>query len=213
MAESDGEASGLELPAGEILLAFWFGREPLLGKLLGERMRTWFSVDPVFDAELRARFAPLVLEAAAGELDAWAASPRGRLALILLLDQLPRNLYRGEPSVFATDAQALAWTLTGIAAGLDRALPPIERTFFYMPMQHAEDLGMQERGVALFQALAREAPPELRPALEDSAAYAVLHRDLIARFGRFPHRNRLLARAATADEEKFLAEGGARFGQ
>ena len=170
-------------------------------------------MDPAFDAELRARFEPLVREAAAGALDAWAVSPRGRLALILLLDQLPRNLFRGEPRAFATDAQALAWTLSGMDAGLDRALPPIERTFFYMPMEHAEDLAVQERGVAAFQALAREAPPALRAALEGSAAYAVLHRDLIARFGRFPHRNSVLARAATADEERYLAEGGARFGQ
>jgi len=213
MVASAGGASGPLPRAAEALLAFWFGGEPLVGEALGERMRTWFSVDPAFDAELRARFEPLVRMAAAGALDTWAASPRGRLALILLLDQLPRNLYRGEPRAFATDAQALAWTLSGMDAGLDRALPPIERTFFYMPMQHAEDLGVQERGVAVFEALAREAPPALRPALGDNAAYAVLHRDLIARFGRFPHRNRALARATTADEEKALTEGGARFGQ
>ena len=199
--------------ASEPLLAFWFGSEPLEGAALAARMHTWFSVDPAFDAELRARFEPLVPEAAAGALAAWATSARGRLALILLLDQLPRNLFRGERRAFATDAQALAFSLSGIDAGLDRALPPIERTFFYMPTQHAEDLDVQERGVALFQALAREAPPVLRAALDDNVAYAVLHRDLIARFGRFPHRNRVLARAATADEEKFLAEGGARFGQ
>ena len=102
----------------EALLAFWFGHEPLEGDALARRMRTWFAADPAFDAELRARFAPLVRDAAEARRDAWAAQPRGRLALILLLDQLPRNLYRGEARAFATDARALAWTLSGIEAGL-----------------------------------------------------------------------------------------------
>jgi uncharacterized protein (DUF924 family) len=197
----------------EALLEFWFGHEPLEGDALARRMRTWFAADPAFDAELRARFAPLVRDAAEARLDAWAAQPRRRLALILLLDQLPRNLHRGEARAFATDARALAWTLSGIEAGLDRSLAPLERAFFYMPMQHAEDLAVQERSVAAFRALAREAPPALRSTLADSAAYAERHRDLVARFGRFPHRNRVLGRASTVDEERFLAEGGERFGQ
>jgi len=154
-----------------------------------------------------------VEQAAAGALDELATTPRGALALILLLDQLPRNLHRGQARAFATDPQALAWTLSGIEAGFDRALGLIERTFFYLPMQHAEDLATQERQVEAFRALAREAPPELRAALESSVDFAVQHRDLIARFGRFPHRNRTLARTSTPDEERFLVEGGSRFGQ
>jgi uncharacterized protein (DUF924 family) len=201
------------MPGPEDLLAFWFGDEPLVGEALGARMRTWFSADPAFDAELRARFAPLADEAARGALDPWSTSPRGRLALILLLDQLPRNLHRGQARAFATDPQALACALSGIEAGLDRSLSPIERTFFYLPMQHAEDLAMQERQLAAFRALLREATPELRPALESSVEFALLHRDLIARFGRFPHRNRALGRASTPDEEKFLVEGNSSFGQ
>jgi uncharacterized protein (DUF924 family) len=201
------------MPDPEALLAFWFGGEPLLGAALDARSRIWFTADPAFDAELRARFGPLVEDAAAGALDAWAATPRGRLALILLLDQLPRNLHRGQARAFATDPQALAWALSGIDAGMDRALAPIERTFFYLPLQHAEDLAIQERQIAAYAALAREAPPELTRALEGNLEYARLHRDLIARFGRFPHRNRALGRAHTAEEKRYLAEGGSRFGQ
>ena len=201
------------MPELEALLASWFGSEALVGEALDARMRIWFTADPAFDAELRARFGPLVEQAAAGALEGRAAGPRGRLALILLLDQLPRNLHRGQARAFATDPQALACALSGIEAGLDRALSPIERTFFYLPMQHAEDLAMQERQLAAFRALLLEATPELRPALESSVEFALLHRDLIARFGRFPHRNRALGRASTPDEEKFLSDGGSSFGQ
>jgi uncharacterized protein (DUF924 family) len=208
-----GGASGIEPYGAETLLAFWFGNAPLCGAALERRMQAWFTPDAAFDAELRARFAPLVREAALGALDAWAQTPRGRLALILLLDQLPRNLFRGEARAFATDPQALAWSLSGIEAGLDRALAPLERTFFYLPLQHAEDLSVQERSVEAFAALAREAEPPLRGELEGHVAYAVRHRDLIARFGRFPHRNRALGRASTRQEEQHLAADAERFGQ
>jgi uncharacterized protein (DUF924 family) len=208
--------SGVPAPepcAAEALLAFWFGRAPLVDAALAERQRTWFTPDPAFDAALRARFAPLVADAAAGALDAWCATPRGRLALILLLDQLPRNLFRGQARAFATDPQALACALAGMEAGHDRALSIVERSFFYLPLQHAENLAMQDLSVAMCEALVREAPPARRGSLEDFVAYAVRHRDLIARFGRFPHRNRVLERASTPAEEQHLAEGGERFGQ
>jgi uncharacterized protein (DUF924 family) len=208
-----GGTGGPAPSAAEALLGFWFGRAPLSDAAFAERQRKWFAADPGFDAALRARFAPLVADAAAGALDAWCASPRGRMALILLLDQLPRNLFRGEARAFATDPQALACTLAGIDAGHDRALPLVERSFFYLPLQHAEDLAMQELCVAMCDALVREAPPARRAALEDFAVYAVRHRDLIARFGRFPHRNRVLGRAPTAAETQYLAGGGERFGQ
>jgi uncharacterized protein (DUF924 family) len=196
-----------------MLLELWFGREPLAGDAVSERMRVWFGTDPGFGAALRERFAPLVDDAAAGRLDAWAARPRERLALILLLDQLPRNLFRGAARAFATDARALALALAGIEAGHDRALGWLERLFFYLPLEHAEDLAVQERSLAMFGALAAEAPPELRGELEGSLEWARSHRDVIARFGRFPHRNRALGRTSSADEQRFLAEGGARFGQ
>lgn len=202
-----------EPSAAQALLAFWFGRAPLTDAELAERQRRWFSADPAFDAALRGRFGPLVGDAAAGALEPWCATPRGRLALILLLDQLPRNLFRGEARAFATDPQALACALAGLEAGHDRALSLVERSFFYLPLQHAEDLAMQERCVALCEALAREAPPARRRSLEDFVVYAVRHRDLIARFGRFPHRNHVLARTSTPAELRHLAEGGERFGQ
>jgi uncharacterized protein (DUF924 family) len=203
----------MESIAAEALLAFWFGHGPQAGASPAERQRQWFASDPAFDAALRARFGPLVDDAAAGRLDVWCASPRGRLALILLLDQLPRNLFRGQARAFATDAAASACTLAGIDAGHDRALNLIERSFFYLPLQHAEDLALQELSVAKCEALALEAPPALRDALAAGVEYAVLHRDLIARFGRFPHRNRVLGRSPTAAETRHLAEGGQRFGQ
>jgi uncharacterized protein (DUF924 family) len=199
--------------AAEALLELWFGREPLVGAALSERMGVWFGTSPEFDALLRERFAALVDAAAAGRLDAWAASPRGRLALILLLDQLPRNLFRGEARAFATDSRALALALDGIEAGHDRALGWQERLFFYLPLEHAEDLAVQERSLALFGSLAAEAPPELREPFEGNLEWARSHHDLIARFGRFPHRNRALGRASSADEQRFLAQGGTRFGQ
>jgi uncharacterized protein (DUF924 family) len=207
------EAGGAVPSAAEAVLDFWFGPARLSEAELAERQRLWFATNPSFDAALRSRFAPLVADAAAGALDVWCASPRGRMALILLLDQLPRNLFRGDARAFATDPQALACALAGLEAGHDRALSLVERSFFYLPLQHAEDLAMQERCVALCDALAREAPPAQRASLEEACVYAVRHRDLIARFGRFPHRNHVLGRAPTAAEAKHLAEGGERFGQ
>jgi uncharacterized protein (DUF924 family) len=154
----------------------------------------WFTADPVFD-HVCAAFRAAHEAAARGDLAAWEAEPEGALALILLLDQFPRNLFRGTPRAYATDAAALAAAERAVAREHDRAVPPDLRAFVYMPFMHAEDLGHQERGLALFLALGD--PEQIDSAHE--------HRDLIRRFGRFPHRNAILGRAETAEERAYLA--------
>ncbi|HTW39088.1 MAG TPA: DUF924 family protein [Steroidobacteraceae bacterium] len=196
------------------LREFWFGPLPLTAPRLAERLRFWFGADDepraaqrARDAELRARFEPLVVQAAEGRLAGWADSPRRRLSLILLLDQLPRNLYRDTPHAFATDDRALALALSGIQSGGDAALDVVERIFFYLPLEHAESLEAQDESVAAYRRLLDETPKELRASLTVVLEHASAHRAVIERFGRFPHRNRILGRATTAEERKYLASG------
>jgi len=188
------------------LLDLWFGALDDHGSPPPGRVERWFDTPDGFDAELRARFGARVEEALAGGLGAWTAEPRGRLALVLLLDQLPRNIHRGRAASFAGDARALGLVEEAMASAEDRALWPIERGCLYLPLMHAEDLDVQERGVEAFTQLAREpAPSDVANCLERSRAFAVTHRDAIRRFGRFPARNAALGRASTAEERSFLA--------
>jgi uncharacterized protein (DUF924 family) len=159
--------------------------------------KTWFLKDETFDGRCRA-FENEHHAAARGELATWEQDAEGALALILLLDQMPRNIFRNNPHAFATDGLALAIALRAIEKRFDAGGDTALRFFFYMPLEHAEDLALQERSVALFTSLGE--PNYLR--------FAVLHRDIIARFGRFPHRNAILGRKSTAEELAFLAEGG-----
>jgi uncharacterized protein (DUF924 family) len=156
-----------------------------------------FAKDAEFDRRFRAHCLPLHEAAARGELETWRASPDGALALVLLLDQFPRNCFRDTPRMFATDAQARAVADSAIAAGHDKSVDPDIRVFFYLPFEHSEDLDDQDRSVALAAPLA---------ALYRS--YADLHREIIVRFGRFPHRNAILGRATTPEEQRYLDEGG-----
>ena len=195
---------------------FWFGRLPLKPDGVTERLALWFGSGPEeqqTDELVRSRFSSLVERAAAGELSAWADSPRRRLSLILLLDQFPRHVYRGTSRAFATDREALGLALSGMQSAADAALAPVERIFFYMPLQHAEVRDAQEESVAAYRRLLNEAPAELNKMFASSLEYAELHRSIVARFGRFPHRNHALGRASTAEEEAYLAEGGQHFGQ
>lgn len=190
---------------------FWFGRSPLNAARLEERMRFWFGgedPEPIRrrrDQAIAARFEPLVAEAAQGKLAAWADSPRRRLSLILLLDQLPRNIYRDTPRAFAGDQHALGLALSGIQSGADAALAVVERIFFYMPLQHAESLEAQDESVAAYRRLLEEAPSELRPSFAIVLHHAEAHRSVIERFGRFPHRNRVLGRPTTPQEQDYLS--------
>lgn len=195
---------------------FWFGRLPLSPDGVQERLALWFgsgAEEQRADELVRARFGALVDRAAAGGLSAWADSPRRRLSLILLLDQFPRHLYRGSERAFATDREALALTLSGMQSAADAALTPVERIFFYMPLQHAELRDAQEESVAAYRRLRNEAPQELAAMFASALEAAELHRSIVARFGRFPHRNRVLGRPNTAEEETYLREGGRSFGQ
>ena len=200
------------------VLEFWFGTGPWDAARLEERSKFWFGDDDAAagaarDALIREHLEPLLERAARGDLAAWAASPKRRLALILLFDQVPRNAYRGTAAAFAFDREALALTVEGIQLAADAALDPIERIFFYLPLEHAESLEAQDGAVAAFERLAAEAPEELRAYCEYCSKFAREHRDIIAKFGRFPHRNRVLERASTEDEREWLAAGGGNFGQ
>lgn len=197
---------------------FWFGTGRLGAATVAQRFEMWFGSGPAhrqaaLDEDIRKRFGALLERAARGELDSWADGPRRRLSLILLLDQFPRNIYRGSTRAFEHDAMALALALSGMQSGADAALDPIERMFFYMPLQHAESLDVQDESVAAFRRLVSEAPEGLQQTFEASLDSAMKHRELVRRFGRFPHRNAVLGRASTPDELAYLASGAERFGQ
>lgn len=205
--------------------AYWFG--PLRGGIPEHpRNRLWFGGDPAVDAQIRERFGAAVAwakeerdEEESG-FGAWEASDRGALALILLLDQFPRHIYRGRPEAFAGDRRARAVVRRLLDAGRDQRLEVVERCFLYLPLEHSEALADHERCVALFDALLREYR-ETRAGhqragedfLRSSLEHARRHREIIARFGRYPHRNVVLGRASTPAESAWLEEGGARFGQ
>jgi len=197
---------------------FWFGRLPLSAEELERRLRFWFGADtPQLrqrrDAHIRERFGALLERAAAGELAPWADGPRRRLSLIILLDQFPRHIFRGEARAFAYDEQALALTLSGMQSAADAALDVVERIFFYMPLQHAERSEVQDESVAAYRRLLGEAPQELKGAFAATLRSAENHRAIIEQFGRFPHRNSALARESTPEETRWLDSGGASFAQ
>ena len=162
----------------------------------------WFAAKPAFDDAIRLKFEPVHHAAARGAYDKWAESAEGALALLILLDQFPRNLYRRSAHAFATDPKARAIARAAIAEGFDRATEPLLRPFFYLPFEHSEDLADQESGVALSERLAKDAGDA------DTLKWAKIHRDIIARFGRFPHRNAMLGRSTTAEEQAWLDDGG-----
>ncbi len=184
------------------VLDFWFAEAGVAH---------WFAADAAFDAQIRERFGAAVEAAADGRLDGWAATPSGWLALLILLDQFPRNLYRNDPRAWAADASAQRMALSGLARGDDRQLPAVQRVFAYLPLEHAEDMALQQRSVALFEALCADAPAEQRKPFGEFLDYARRHREVIARFGRFPHRNAALGRPDTPEEALYLAQPGAGF--
>lgn len=183
---TSGESGPVANP--DDVVAFWIEAGP----------KRWFEKDDAFDAEIRSRFLAAYQAAAAGALAGWADTPDGALALLIVLDQFPRNLFRGSAQSFATDRAALAIAKAAIARGFDQAEAMPQRQFFYLPLMHSEDLADQERCVALYRALG---DPDL-------LKWADLHADIIRRFGRFPHRNVMLGRATSPEEQAFLDSGG-----
>lgn len=187
---SDGE--GHQMADSGDVLRFWYE------ECTAEQ---WFKKDAAFDATIRDRFGDLHAVASAGGCDDWAETPEGSLALVLVLDQFSRNLYRDDPRAFAQDAKALDIARRALAAGHDQAYPAGQRYFYYLPYEHSEDLRDQEESVALFE----------KHGDAHTLDYAIAHRDIIARFGRFPHRNAVLGRESTAEEEEFLQTPGSSF--
>ena len=181
------------------VLDFWFG-EPR-----GARQKRWFEKDPAFDAEIRARFLPLYEALAGGAPTQWLDAAPSCLARIIVLDQFPRNVFRGSPRAFASDALALAAARHALARGYDRGYLPVERLFAYLPFEHSEALADQERACALCRPLTAFAETD------DAYRYAAAHCDIIRRFGRFPHRNAILGRASTPEELEFLKQPGSGF--
>ncbi|OGB19591.1 MAG: hypothetical protein A3E51_13955 [Burkholderiales bacterium RIFCSPHIGHO2_12_FULL_67_38] len=194
------------------VLDFWFGDALQSDWPADDRNALWFGGDSALDQQITERFGPLVNAALDGGCQAWEASPETRLALIVLLDQFPRNVFRGQPRAFAGDARAQQLVLQTLALGQDAALPRVGRVFLYMPLMHAEHLDLQDECVSRFSALLEGATPELRDTLAGNLRFAHLHRDIIATYGRFPHRNAALGRVNTPAEEAFLTNGP-RFGQ
>ena len=207
----------MTVPSAQDILFFWFGPRPYTAARVLQHSRIWFGepdapeLTPQTDELIRERYGELALAAEQGRLAAWESSPRRRLALILLLDQFSRSIYRDTPRAFAQDFQALSLTVSGMQLGADATLDPVERLFFYMPLMHAESLDVQEESVAAFRRLLQEAPADLRPTFQSHLDYAVSHRDTIERFGRFPSRNEILGRESTPEEIEWLAHEGRDF--
>lgn len=195
----------------EKVLNFCFGADPDDEAVVREKSALWWGKDSMVDDEIQQRFECLVAQAAADNLFDWQPTPSGRLALILLTDQFPRNIYRDSPRAFAQDPKALAYCLDGIEIGFDLKLRPIERVFFYLPLEHAEAVNYQEQSVKLLRELAESVPGEQQALFEEYLDFAVRHRDIIARFGHFPHRNKMLGRESKEEEIAFLAEPGSSF--
>jgi uncharacterized protein (DUF924 family) len=193
------------------LLDWWFGSGTTAAEVAAARSALWFGKQDSQDVEARERFAGLVEQALAGELTDWADSPQGWLALILLLDQMPRMIFRDSPRAFAGDDLARQLVLAGLDEEREEALTPLQRVFVYLVLEHAEDLFLQDEAVRRFTRLLSVAPPAERALFADFLDYAERHRQVIARFARFPHRNAVLGRPSTPEELAFLEEPGSRF--
>ncbi|MGB5624931.1 MAG: DUF924 family protein [Woeseiaceae bacterium] len=197
----------------DAILSFWFKEQALSAPQIDRRMEIWFGEDPIFDHEIEKEFANEVAKASKGELDHWADSPLGRLALIILIDQFRRNIHRGTARAFSKDKLALKLCVQGAMEKKDRGLTPIQKVFFYMPLQHAESRKVQAKSVELYSRLAESVSPTLRETFMTVAQFAELHKDIIDQFGRFPHRNKLLNRENTREEDQYLAGDSPDFGQ
>lgn len=187
------------------ILCYWFGELDEAGLCTGNRNSLWFASNPAIDRAIGERFGSLVARALAGELEEWAAQDRGLVALVLLLDQFTRNIHRGTPGAFSGDGRALTLAQGAVESGRHRRLPVTHQVFLYLPLEHCEDLDVQEECVTLFEELAVITGSG---EIADFTRYAVAHRDVIARFGRFPHRNAILGRDSTPEELAYLERHG-----
>ncbi len=200
------------MKVAEEILEFWFGSLDDNGFVVSGKAKRWFGGKTV-DALIAERFGEWVKQALASKLDAWADTPQGLMALVTLLDQFPRNIYRGSRQAFSGDARAREWVNWAIANGIDRSMPAAWRLMLYMPLQHAENLSDQNLSVAMYELLLMTTPEQCHERIADSLRWARRHRDIVARFHRFPHRNAVMQRPSTLQESDWLAQGGERFGQ
>lgn len=199
------------LPTADEVIEFWFGELDDGGFAAAEVSARWWRKDPAFDEGVTARFGALIEALAAGRGEAWRETARGALAYVIVLDQLTRNAFRGTGEMYEADGRALFATTAAIERGFDRGLPVALRTFLYMPLMHAEDRTAQHRCVEVFEALAAELTGDARERVMGNVRFAEQHRDIIVRFGRFPHRNALLGRDSTPEELAFLEQPGSSF--
>lgn len=215
MAPEGGDRVRVRMPPPEAVevLDFWFGPGWRDGEVEEDEAREamWWQGAPAVDERIRTRYTERHGQAFAGELDYWAATPAGRLALILVLDQFSRQIHRDRPEAFAGDAAARRFCLEGLDQGDDRQLGPLQRVFFYMPLEHAEDPALQTRSVALFETLPEAAPANQAARFRRYLDFAVSHQAVVDRFGRFPHRNAVLGRESSSAERDFLATRGRGF--
>jgi uncharacterized protein (DUF924 family) len=193
------------------LLDWWFGHAESPDEISADKGKLWFGKRDSQDLEARERFGVFVDQALAGGLTEWTQCPEGWLALVLLLDQLPRMIFRDSPKAFSGDLRAQKLVAQGIAADFDRQLKPIQRVFIYLVFEHCENLAVQNEAVSRFIELVAEQPQAQRAVFADYLDYAEKHQKVIAQFGRFPHRNAVLGRASTAEEWAFLSKPGSRF--
>jgi uncharacterized protein (DUF924 family) len=193
------------------IIRFWFGDDPQKSASDTAYQQLWWSKQDAIDQQIRQRFEATVLLAAEGALRKWESTASGLLALIILTDQFPRNIYRGTAKSFEYDRLALAWCLTGIEEAKDQQVMPIQRLFWYLPLEHSESIAHQDKCVSLVERLVAEAPSDDKPAFRDFLNYAERHREVIRRFDRFPHRNAILGRESSAEEEIFLKAPGSSF--
>jgi uncharacterized protein (DUF924 family) len=199
------------METADTVRTFWFGTQSDDALVAKEQSALWWNKDEHTDELIRERFEALTTAASRGELDTWRTTVTGRLALILLTDQFPRNMYRNTPKAFSFDPLALSWCKEGLRENMHEVLRPIERVFFYLPLEHSESGADQDMSVRLFEELLEKAEPEARATFEGFLDYAIQHRDIIARFDRFPHRNQILGRQSSPEEITFLSEKGSSF--
>ncbi|MGH8387256.1 MAG: DUF924 family protein [Pseudomonas sp.] len=193
------------------LLEWWFGTSGSANEVAAQKGKLWFGKRDSQDLEARTRFGDWVEQALAGGLTEWAQRPEGWLALVLLLDQLPRMLFRDSPKAFSGDIRAQALVAQGIAADFDRQLQPIQRVFIYLVLEHCEHLPVQNECISRYIELIAQQPESDRALFADYLDYAEKHQKVIAQFGRFPHRNEVLGRESTVEELEFLSKPGSRF--
>lgn len=200
------------IDAIEQVYDFWF-EDVLTNPRAKERSSFWFMGGEAVDSAIYDQFEPHVLQAQAGELAHWQDTAQGSTALIILLDQFPLNIYRGQARAFASEQHSVEVCLQGIEKGQDQGLSFYERVFFYLPLEHSEDLQHQVLSIQYFTTLRNEAPPQYREKAESTLAFAVNHKAIIDRFGRYPYRNKALKRTSSAQETAWLAAGGPTYGQ